>query len=89
MKKGFPALTPERFNLAHDAATPEERDDWEPDPPVDPDQDLPAPPEGRDGKRLIPGFVWQVFRELAFGDLAHVFWIVGAAFLCLWAIASR
>ena len=79
-------MTPERFGLAHDAATPEEREDWRPDPPADPDQDRPAPREGRDSRRQLPGFMWEVFRELAFGDLAHVFWIVGAAIVCLLAI---
>lgn len=68
--------------------TPEEREDWRPVPPVDPDQDKPAGPRERDGARLLPGFMWQVFRELAFGDLAHVFWIVGAAIVCLLAIVS-
>lgn len=68
--------------------TPEEREDWRPDPPGDPDQDKPAGPRERDGARLLPGFMWQVFRELAFGDLAYVFWIVGAAIVCLLAIVS-
>ena len=68
--------------------TPEEREDWRPDPPADPDQDKPAGPRERDGARLLPGFMWEVFRELAFGDLAHVFWIVGAAIVCLLAIVS-
>lgn len=81
-------MTPEQFNLAHDVATPEEREGWRPDPPVDPDQDKPAPREGQGGHRPTPGFMWEVFRELAFGDLAHVFWIVGAAIVCLLAIVS-